>query len=479
MQIAVCLAAVLAVGLPAAHVSAAQPEASRFEQSRPLRPGPPRYLERYRFLRDPARRSDFFDPIRHIEINDSSWLQLGGGLRLRYDSVEDPAFGLRGVQGEDNYFQTRASLHADLHLLDDALRGFLQIHDTRSRGKESFSPFDKSHTEVHQAFVDFGLPAGAGDNFIARVGRQEMAYGSMVLTTTRDVPNVRLTFDGLRLSWAGAGGARLDAFAVRPVVNVNGDNPFTVDSFDDRSDERVELFGLYGTAPVTDVLDADVYAFSRQSERYSLGRIVNADEDRHTVGTRLFGDAAAIDWSWDLIYQFGELAEQDIRAWAVKGNTGYTFDDTLWKPRLGLMLDMASGDDHPGDDESNTFDPLYPANGKFYGNASLTTQANLIAVGPNVEFSPHPDWVVAPKVLLLWRESEDDAAYTPGLNPIPNTMGVSGRRLGTAYESFVRWTPTANLTLDFEYNYYDVSDVIRKAGGQDTQFVSVRTSFFF
>ena len=53
----------------------------------PLRPAyaPERYDEDWSFLRDPSKRTDFFDPIKWIPLGkDGSWfLTLGGELRQR------------------------------------------------------------------------------------------------------------------------------------------------------------------------------------------------------------------------------------------------------------------------------------------------------------------------------------------------------------------------------------------------------------
>ena len=102
-----------------------------------------------------------------------------------------------------------------------------------------------------------------------------------------------------------------------------------------------------------------------------------------------------------------------------------------------------------------------------------------MVIGPRVAFSPAQKVTIAPAILALWRESEDDAAYMPGMKAVPGTANVSGKRLGTSYNLFARWTPTANLTVDLEYQYFDVSEVIRDAGGEDIKYTSVRTSFLF
>jgi hypothetical protein len=445
---------------------------SKLQKSRPLRPGPSRYLEAYPFLAESDKESDFFDPIRYIPITESSWVQFGGGARYRYETQRNPIGGQGDVE-DDTFLQQRLQLHADLHLFDDALRAFVQLENTESWGKQVFSPYDESDDEVHQVFLDFGIPTYGDSDLSLRVGRQEMSFGSFVTTTNRAGPNVRLTFDGFRLQYANAEGYKFNAFAVQPVTNVQKGG------FNDSSSDGGDFYGVYSTLPVTDSIDTDVYAYGRNRDVRTLNG-VTGEESRKSVGIRPNGNINGVDFTVDAIYQFGELADQDIKAWGLSSATGYTLENVTWKPGAALRFDAASGDNNPNDGESNTFDPLFPANGLFYGNATaVATLSNLIAVGPQFAFSPRSDLTISPTILGLWRENENDAAYLPGVRPISGTAGMDGSRLGTSYEIFTRWTPTANLTFDVIYQYYDVSKTLRDIGADDAQYAAVRANFLF
>jgi hypothetical protein len=438
------------------------------EQSRPTRPGPPRWIEDYRFLDDPAKRTDPFDSLRFNRISDSSWLQFGGDLRYRYDVNERPVFGLRNVR-DDSYLQQRAMLHADLHLFDDAMRAFVQLANTRSWGKDLAAPTDESRTDVQQAFIDGNLQTDYG-RLTLRAGRQELYFGNMALVTVRDIPNIRRSFDGFKLAWSGRDGRKLDVFAARPVA-LDAES-----SFNDGTDNNQKFFGAYGTLPISDAFSVDLYALGLQTAGRSLAGLVG-DEDRYSIGTRLFGRAGQFDWTWDLVGQFGDLEGHDIQAWGVSSDSGYRFGDA-WDSRLGMRLDMASGDRDSGDGKLQTFDPLYPNNG-WYGEIGLTTLSNIILAGPTLSLAPTPTLRLEPGIFAVWRESTDDAVYMPGMVPVPGTQNVNERYTGTIYRVNVRWNVTANVTLDGDYNYYDVGSAIRGVGGADAQFLSVRTTFRF
>lgn len=442
-------------------------EANPLEQSRPIRPGQPRWMEDYRFLDDLAKRTDSFDAFRFHRLSDTAWLQLGGEARLRADHVSQPLFG-RAPVSDDSYWQHRLQLHADLHLLDDRLRAFLQVEDTRSHGQDLVGPRDQGRSDVHQAFLESNWVLDDA-RLGVRLGRQEMAYGAHALVTYAETPNIRQNFDGLRTSLSAKDGRRLELFAVRPVA-------YDKDDFDDGSDDSTSFYGLYGTLPWGQGMGVDLYGMGIERDQITWNGRAGA-EARYTLGTRLYGQRAGFDWSWDVMHQFGDFEGKDISAWSLWGEGGYTLQNP-WKLRLGMRLDASSGDRDPNDGELNTFDPLYTKTG-VYGEAGLIAPANLIAVGPVLGFSPHRDVRVEPAIFRLWRQSDEDAVYLPGTRAVPGSAAVSGHDLGTSYRVNTRWTPTANLTLDLDYQFYDTGSVFQRLGGKGTHFISLRTSFRF
>lgn len=438
--------------------------ASPLEDSRPSRPGAPRWTEDYRFLDDPAKATDPFDSLRYHRLSETAWLQLGAEARYRADALNQPFFGLRGIK-DDFYVMQRLQAHADLHLFDDAVRTFVQVENTRAFGKDLYSPSDESRNEVRQAFVDLNYDF-AGGRYTTRVGRQEMGFGNQVFVTYRDTPNIRQSFDGLRASLNFKDGRKLDAFAVRPIETGE-------DSWDDGSNNKVKFYGLYGTLPLTQAWNVDLFGFALETDDRTLAG-ETGDEKRYTYGTRLFGRYQGFDWSWDVAGQTGHLGDASIRAWAVSSDTGYTFEGG-WAPRLAMRLDLASGDSDMGDGKVGTFDPLYPRNG-VYGEASLTTLSNVIVIGPSFGFSPWRQVRFEPGVFEVWKQNVNDGVYMPGMSMLAGTRDT-GRHVGTIYRANTRWLATANLTVDLDLKYYDIGSAIRDAGGEDSSFVALRATF--
>ena len=129
----------------------------------------------------------------------------------------------------------------------------------------------------------------------------------------------------------------MDAFVTRPVIPEQG-------YFDDHADPGQVFWGLYGVMPVGAVpgLHVDLYylGLDRQNAIFDSG---TANETRHSLGTRLWGQSGAWDYDTEGVLQFGEFGSRDIRAWTLASNIGYTVKGLWGEPRLGLQVDAASG----------------------------------------------------------------------------------------------------------------------------------------
>ncbi|HMJ64382.1 MAG TPA: alginate export family protein [Candidatus Binatia bacterium] len=119
---------------------------------------PQRYDESYVYLHDPARRSDYFDPIKYIPLTEERnvYLSIGGDARLRCEYFHNPSWGA-APQDNDGYWLQRYLVHRDLHITA-WFRAFAQFQSALINDRVGGPrPTDKDILELHQGLSTGGL----------------------------------------------------------------------------------------------------------------------------------------------------------------------------------------------------------------------------------------------------------------------------------------------------------------------------------
>ena len=198
----------------------------------------------------------------------------------------------------------------------------------------------KDDLDLLQGFGEVTLPVGSGA-LTLRAGRQEMSFGSSRLVSVRESPNIRRAFDGVRATFTASPDFHLDAFLARPVTPQAG-------TFDDGDDPSQLFGGIYSTVTISAVpgLKADIYYFGLERDVAAFAQ-GHAREERHTIGTRLFGTSGTFDYNVEAAYQFGSFGSADIRAWTASADLGYTLALLPFVPRIGLKADAIFGRRRP------------------------------------------------------------------------------------------------------------------------------------
>jgi hypothetical protein len=442
----------------------------------PPNPKPPpytllRFNEDYRYLSAPGSKTDLFDPVKYIPLNradPNSYLSFGGEIRERYEHYTNPGFGLSGQPEHDDYLLQRITLSADWHV-NGNVRFFVQgISGIQVGGEAPAPPVQQDPFDLQQAFADFKLTdfPDAQDYLVLRGGRFEMTYGSGRLVATRAGPNIPFKFDGVQLIDAIAG-AKIYAFVTKPAREQK-------DTFDDEIPGQL-FWGVYGTTPTLIPqlgLKADLYYLGFQDDQahYAAG---TGNEERHTLGTRLFGKVSGFDYDIEPVIQFGRFATQNILAWTFASQVGYRFEGAPWHPRLGTQFDVASGD-KPGGSFS-TFNPLYFKSG-YFNDASVIRPSNLIDVHPTLQLLPRDNLLITLGSDVLWRDTVDDAIYNPG-GKIIIPPGGSSPYVATTAEFSAQWQIDRHLTWIGSYTHYFTSDAVKGLGGKDIDFFGTWLSF--
>lgn len=432
-----------------------------------------RYEEDFSVLRNAPKGQDYFDPLKFIPVDAAAdaWLTLGGEGRLRYEYYRHSLWG-QGPQDNNGYLLERLMLHADLHP-NDSVRFFTQLKSGFETGRTGGPrPTDEDRLDFNQVFLDAKLPVSAGQKLTLRLGRQEMAFGSSRLISFRESPNVRLAFDGLRVILT-TGVWRIDALAVEPMQTRPG-------ALDDGNDPHQKLWGLYAVAPFPIVPGGhvDIYylGLERDTARFDQGV---AREERHTVGARVWGKASGWDYNFEFVYQFGAFGKNDIAAWSVASDTGYTLLDAPLQPRFGLKADIVSGDRDPNRGTLNTFNALFPR-GAYFNESALIGPANLIDVHPSFELRPARSVGVSFDWDFFWRESLQDGIYGPSGNLIRSGRTTDHRYLGNQPSVRADWRAGRHWTLGATYAHFFAGKSIGESGpGRDVDYFSSWTTYLF
>lgn len=416
---------------------------------------------------------DALDRLKFIPLDREGAfsLSLGGEARQRYEYAHDPGFGA-DPQDEAGVWLQRYTLHGDLEL-GPTFRVFGQLFSSWESGREGGpSPVDENELALQNAFLDVRLPLTAETGLTLRGGRQELDYGSGRLIDVRDGPNVRRSFNAGRLivevpDW------RVDGLIGRPRAVERG-------AFDDSADEDQALWGLYATGgegllPLGS-LDLYYLGFHDETGGFEQG---TEEERRHSLGLRFWGGQGGWDWNWEGLYQFGSFGDGDIRAWTLASQTGYTWNNLPWQPRLALSANVASGDDDPDDADLGTFNALFPR-GNYFSEAAV--------LGPRNFFNFHGFLTVVPLENLsltgdfnaFWRLNTNDGVYGPSGQLIRASSGSDERFVGSALSLTAEYVVSQRLDLTAIYTRFFAGDFIEATGpSEDIDFLELTARYRF
>ncbi|MBI2932018.1 MAG: alginate export family protein [Planctomycetes bacterium] len=297
---------------------------------------------------------------------------LGGQIRLRAEMKDPFDYRLPGTFGRpaaedvkdgDEFVLLRARLHVDLELQEN-LRAFVQIQDSRSFGEEASVLGDLESTDLHQGWVEAGRLFD--EPLALRAGRMEVPdLGDKRLIGSLDWHNIARSWDGVSVTYApptfwGHGFATL----VNEDPGTNGRDQY--------------FYGLYASCRAVEKHEFDAYLFARdfRNDPVTGEDGVAGDLTDFTFGARVKGAIGGFDYGGEAAVQRGDYATDRSSADAFALVLGYTFDCPC-KPRIGVELTRASGDDDPTDEKRGTFDPLLSFGHAYHGYYDLVMWKNV------------------------------------------------------------------------------------------------------
>jgi hypothetical protein len=378
-----------------------------------------------------------YERLKYLPLGSTAYgpifLSLGGELRERFETYQNPNFGIKAPPS-DAYLLQRFAFNADLHITD-YFRAFATLGDNRIFGERGVSSStDTNRWDMMQGFAEVRLPSPFGDDPSVRYGREEMAFGFQRLIAAREGPNVRRDFDGLRIT-DKIGEASVDILAVQPTVD-------TQFAMNDSTNRNQHLGGVYIATPVFGGLKVDAYALGYENTQATL-RGVKGDENLQTYGVRAFGKADGFDWNFEYSQQSGSFGTKQVQAFLAAGVAGYTFENVMWRPRIGLSANDASGDNSHSN-TIGTFNAMFPRL-PYFAETSLLVPSNIKDIRPVFTFRPAENVEVVLGLDWLRRASMTDGLYGSGFVMFAGTNKVNGMRIGTEPSIDVRWQYNEHL----------------------------------
>lgn len=427
-----------------------------------------RFDEDYSFLRTDTS-NNWYNNLKYTQLSKSgnAYVSFGGDIRFQYFKVHNEDWGEAPKDG-DGYMLSRYLLHADLHA-GKHFRAFAQLQSSMANGKAETSPVEEDPLELHQAFADYSGNIGAHSKLMVRVGRQELSYGSQRLISVREGPNNRQSFDAGKVI-VTSGTVRADFFFSGYVAAKKG-------LFDDHINEDVKFWGSYfvvNKIPVVQNIDLYYLGLWKRNAVFDDGK---GREERHSIGTRIWGKVK--DWKYDLeaVYQFGDFGDKTINAWTASINATYKLATVPLKPELGLKAELISGDRQYGDNKLQTFNPLFPR-GAYFGLVSVIGPANLCDLHPSISFPivKQLSWTI--DYDAFWRYSRNDGIYAPNVAMIYSGKNTTDKFIGHQLSTDLTYVPNKYLYFRGEFTWFKAGPFLKQAGvGKDILFVGVTTQF--
>lgn len=380
-------------------------------------------------------------PWKQIPFGDCGWLEFGGSYRARYHretNIRPGATG--GLSGIDDSFwlhQTRLWLDGrwNSHLgfrigvIDAASAG----ENFRSRAREV------NRHDLYQAHANVILHEGVG-TLTARIGRQEIRYGSARLMMAPNWANRRRTHDGVRFIYE-SDDWEINPFWIRPVIR----NRSTFTTFDNPNPNQ-QLYGVFSTYKgwENDKLDLYWLAFDLRN---------NLGGSRYdTLGSRFYGARDAWVYEFEGGVQLGANPDDTNHiAGFFTGGVGRKLA-CMWEPELWLFFDWASGDNTVG----NGFHHYIPRAHYYLGFMDLFGRRNLEDFNIRLTTKPIEKLTAVAWCHFFSLANGNDVPYNLNMRPYAGLpAGSAGSQtLGTELDLLFTYDVNEQTQLRFGYSHF-------------------------
>lgn len=407
------------------------------------------------------------------------WLDVGLQHRLRYEYHDDD-LRRASPSNRDEPLLQRTRLYLGVRSKFDPLRFAVEFQDSR-RHNSQYAPDvrDVDKTDFIQGFVELHYPSMFGSDargnarpLSIRVGRHSFEALDRRLIGRNEWRNTSNSHDGIRISLGQEHSDwQLELMSLRPVTRLLTamDKPNQDQRFD------VVIGHLRSLSPKL-ILEPH---YMRLKQKASASNNLR-ERDIHAPGLRIYGRVNEhINYDVSAMYQFGDDGPEKHRAQSFTAETGYTWTEHPWRPRLSVFYGYASGDEDPNDDESNRFE-------RFFGFArpwspdDYAVYENLHAPKIRLEFQPIPGVRMDVGYSGYWLASDTDRFNNlMGGSGNRDVSGQSGNEIGHGFDGRVRFALGEHIESTIGYSHFYMGTFVQNRQRAVTGSARADSDFFY
>ena len=400
--------------------------------------------------------------IPFSQKDNSPRLSVGGEIREQLRSFNPINWGdvPEGQNENDTYLNQRYMLHADLRL-NNTFRIFAQLNSNLTLGKDVVTGIDRDELGVMQGFLEINFKSA---QMSFRAGRQELCYGAERMISTRDGPNVRQHFDGLRYI-IHLKRTTVDFLAVCPVTN-------NIGVFDNTTNTNNLIYGTYWTTVLKNNTILEMYYFRNDLKEMRV-YTDTVNESRNSFGGRLSKSAGSFFYDLEATWQLGTYDKYNLSALHITSILGYRWNGHM-SPRFQIKGAIFSGNKDSTGQEFNYFRPV-SAKPPVTVMAPIGP-ANIILLAPEGEIKVNEKVGLIFRYFAVWRYSKNDGMYNTRMDRMIREADKPGDIKGTFITSGVNaqidYYANKHLTLSLSPGYFAAEEYIENTGaGKDNKVI--------
>lgn len=412
--------------------------------------------DNFAYLDDPKNTEcDLFDPLKRIRLGDNLLFTTGGDVRSRYQNEYNSRLG----PNNNDYHLSRLRVYGDLWFRDD-VRLYAEGIGAFTTGQELRPlPIDDTGFDLLNVFADVKLLEVGGSPVYARVGRQELLFGSQRLVSPLDWANTRRTFQGARLFRASEK-TDVDLFWVQPVVP----NPTALDVVDNNQN----FAGAWVTHRPDKTHSVDAYYLMLDNtNRVAQQGLTRAPFTRHTFGGRLAGQGVGCNenvlYDFEGAMQLGTQDRRNVVAGMATAGLGYHLKGVAWNPTIWGYYDYASGG---VGDTINTFNSLFPFGHYYLGWIDQVGRQNVHDVNVHLYLYPAKWLTVWVQGHSFYLANRRDALYNAAGNAIRrDATGRAGSEVGQEVDVVLNFHLSKHADVLVGYSHLWAGDFLKNTRG--------------